>query len=112
MCKKSGFSQEWEDRYCKESQLTSWPWTDLVSLVFRHCKKVVPGGKVFELGCGAGPNYPFFQSLSMDYYAVEGSKTIVNLLHKKYPNLKNKVIVGDFTKKKELFPCSKYRYYC
>jgi len=33
----------------------------------------------------------------MDYYAIEGSATIVRQLHKRYPELADKVKVGDFT---------------
>lgn len=92
-----GFSEQWDDIYKKREQLTSWPWSDLVSLLFNHCKDVITGGVVLELGCGAGPNIPFIQSLGMEYYGVEGSSTIVDNLHQKYPELKNKVMIGDFT---------------
>ena len=94
----SSFSKEWEDVYRKELQLTSWPWSSLVSLVCRYCKdSIISNGVVFELGCGYGPNIPFIQSLGMDYYGVEGSATVVSKLHQKYKELKDKVVVGDFT---------------
>jgi len=57
--------------------------------------------KVLELGCGAGANIPFFKSLGIDYYAIEGSECIVKNLHSLYPDLKQKIITGDFTKKIE-----------
>jgi SAM-dependent methyltransferase len=53
--------------------------------------------KVLELGCGAGANIPFFTSLEADYYAVEGSRSIVGKLHNKFPQLKNNIFVGDFS---------------
>ena len=94
----SGFSKEWNNVYQEELQITSWPWSDLVSLVHRYCKdQIISKGAVFELGCGAGPNIPFIQSIGMDYYGVEGSEIIVNNLHQKFPNLKEKVKIGDFT---------------
>jgi len=97
--KNKGFSSEWEDVYKKRSQLTSWPWTDLVSLVYRYCKDVIKHGKgvVLELGCGAGPNIPFIKSLGMTYYGIEGSEAIVDSLHEKFPELNSQVVVGDFT---------------
>jgi len=94
-----GFSKEWDVIYHKGQQLTIWPWSDVVSLLHRYCKDaIMQEGKVLELGCGAGPNIPFFQSLKLDYYGIEGSATAVNILHLKYPELKDKVMVDDFTK--------------
>ena len=49
------------------------------------------GGRVLELGCGAGANIPFFLALGMDYYAIEGSPTIVKQLHKRYADLADKI---------------------
>tara|TARA_B100000795_G_scaffold270018_1_gene261908 strand:- start:3674 stop:4351 length:678 start_codon:yes stop_codon:yes gene_type:complete len=96
----SGFSEEWDEIYIKNQQLTSWPWSDLVSLVYRHCASAVSkNGQVFELGCGAGPNIPFIQSIGMNYYGVEGSYDIVKKLHKKFPELIERIFLGDFTKK-------------
>ena len=97
--KNKGFSPEWENVYKKRSQLTSWPWTDLISLVYRYCKDTIEykNGVVLELGCGAGPNIPFIKSLGMVYYGIEGSKAIVDSLHEKFPELNSQVVAGDFT---------------
>ena len=96
---RNSFSEQWEEIYSNHEQLTSWPWSDLVSLIYCHCEDLIKqGGIVLELGCGSGPNIPFFKSLGMDYYGVEGSETVVDLVHKKYPELREKVITGDFTK--------------
>ena len=94
----SGFSKEWDQIYDKSLQLNSWPWSDLVSLVFVNCKDIIMRrGSVFELGCGSGPNIRFFESLGVDFYGVEGSEVVVQNLYKKYPELKNKITVGDFS---------------
>jgi SAM-dependent methyltransferase len=93
-----GFSSEWEKRYAESTHLSVWPWSDIVSLVHRHCKPIIAGGgRVYELGCGAGANIPLFLSLGLDYYAIEGSATIVDQLHKRYPELSSNILVGDFT---------------
>lgn len=96
----NGFSKEWDEIYKLNQQLTSWPWSDLISLIYRHCKDAISNrGVIFELGCGAGPNIPFIQSIGMDYYGVDGSKSVVQKLHKTFPKLKEKIVVGDFTRK-------------
>ena len=78
-----GFSKEWDSVYKSGNQLSIWPWTKLVSLVYRYVKPV-PNMKVLELGCGAGANIGFFQALNVDYYAIEGSWSMVEKLQKKY----------------------------
>lgn len=91
-------SDEWEERYAQGTHLSIWPWSDLVSLVYRNCQDLVrEHGKVLELGCGAGANIPLFVHLGLDYHAVEGSATIVQTLRERYPQLAGKIAVGDFT---------------
>lgn len=94
-----GFSNEWEQRYLNNTHLSIWPWSDIVSLVHRHCNHLINAEdiKVLEFGCGAGANIPLFLSLGMKYFAVEGSPTIVKQLHDRYPELREQISVGDFT---------------
>ena len=92
-----GFSQEWEQRYKENTHMSIWPWSDLVSLVYRYGSCPFEGKRVLELGCGAGANIPFFKALGVEYYAVEGSETIVDQLHGRFPELKNNICTADFT---------------
>lgn len=94
-----GFSHEWEQRYAENTHLSVWPWSDIVSLVHRHCKPIIAagGGHVLELGCGAGANIPLFRALGMNYYAIDGSPSIVKQLHQRYPDLIVQILTGDFT---------------
>lgn len=91
------FSQEWEDRYQQNTHLSIWPWSDVVSFVMRHFRSKETSFRVLELGCGAGANIPFFLSLGAEYFAIEGSETIVNTLHKRFPELTQNIVVDDFT---------------
>ena len=93
------FSKEWEQSYMDNTHLSTWPWSDIVSLVHRHCKLLIAtgNGRILELGCGAGANIPLFISLGMDYYAIEGSQAIVAHLHYRYPEIASNILVGDFT---------------
>jgi len=94
-----GFSREWEQRYAENTHMSVWPWSDIVSLVHRHCKSIIVAGRgrVLELGCGAGANIPLFRALGLDYFAIEGSPTIVKQLHQRYPDLAGQIVIGDFT---------------
>ena len=92
------FSIEWDHCYRDRKQLSIWPWTDLVSHVMRYAKPGSANHRVLELGCGAGANIPFFEWLGVEYFAIEGSSTIVYQLHERFPHLQEKIVAGDFTK--------------
>lgn len=92
------FSHEWNEAFKNATHLSVWPWSDLVSHVMRHAQPVNPEYKVLELGCGAGANIPFFRWLKVDYSAVEGSPAIVEKLWERFPDLKEKIVVADFTR--------------
>ncbi|MCX5796581.1 MAG: class I SAM-dependent methyltransferase [Elusimicrobia bacterium] len=92
-----GFSKEWDDRYRENTQMSIWPWSDLVSYVRRYAAPKGASFKVLELGCGAGANIPFFRHLGVDYYAIEGSEFIVRKLWEAFPDYKARIVTGDFT---------------
>ena len=94
-----GFSSGWDSTYRTGQHMSEWPWSDLVSLVHRHAKPENGYRRVLELGCGAGANIPFLQSLGMDYCAVEGSSFIVARLRARFPEIAANIVVGDFTQK-------------
>ena len=90
------FPKEWDRRYRQHSDMSVWPWSDVVSYVMRHVhsqKKLC----VLEIGCGAGANIPFLLSLGYKYYGIEGSPTIVAKLKKRFPSIKKNIVAGDFT---------------
>ena len=91
------FAEEWDKCYADNAQMSIWPWSDLVSLVMRHGRPFSPATRILEIGCGAGANIPFFLSLGVDYYAVEGSPFVVARLQEKYPELSSKIAAADFT---------------
>ncbi len=92
------FSPSWDDTYREMRHWSVWPWSDLVSYTLRYARPEDGFRRVLELGCGAGANIPFFGKIGMDYAAVEGSAFIVARLCEMFPNLKDKIAVGDFTK--------------
>ncbi|HET7086172.1 MAG TPA: class I SAM-dependent methyltransferase [Rhizomicrobium sp.] len=90
------FSREWDTAY-KGKQRAIWPWSDMVSYVNRYARPADGFRRVLEMGCGAGANIPFFVQQGMDYYSIEGSPTIVARLHEAFPELRARILVGDFT---------------
>jgi SAM-dependent methyltransferase len=91
------FSPEWDALYRANEHLSVWPWTDLVSYVQRYARPSQGFVIVLELGCGAGSIIPFFLSLEVDYWAIEGSTSIVKSVIENYPALSNNIKVADFT---------------
>ena len=87
----------WDKTYRQNRHLSIWPWSDLVSYVMRYAKPATDKVRVLELGCGAGANIPFFDSLGVNYFSIESSNTIVTSLHKRFPQLTEQIVVGDFT---------------
>lgn len=90
------FSTEWDTRYSENTHLSVWPWSDLVSYFNRYAKPFSSETKVLEIGFGAGANIPFFRALNVDYSGIEGSQTICSTVCKSFPELKDKLYVGDF----------------
>ena len=93
------FSQEWEETYKKKLHQSIWPWSDLISYVMRYSRPTRRDFRVLELGCGAGANIPFFKKLGAQYFGIDGSRSVIKMLKRRFPDLRNNLIVGDFTKK-------------
>jgi SAM-dependent methyltransferase len=91
------FSSEWESLYSKQEHLSIWPWSDLVSFVMRYARPTGPAFRVLEIGVGAGANIAFFRNLNVDYYAVDGSESIVRELKKRYADWADRFMAVDFT---------------
>lgn len=92
------FSNEWDGIYRKKEQMSSWPWSDLISLVHRHCDLLISNkGNVLELGCGAGANIPFFKALGVNYFGIDGSEAVINHVKERHPELQQQIICEDFT---------------
>lgn len=91
------FSREWDQLFRANKHISVWPWSDLVSYVNRYAKPADGFRRVLELGCGVGANLPFFLKQGFDYFALEGSNAAVTRLHEAYPDLGERIRVGDFT---------------
>ena len=92
------FSAAWDTAFQASTHISVWPWSDLVSYVNRYAKAPDGYQRILELGCGVGANIPFFLRSGVDYCAVEGSQAAVARLHEAYPQLREKVVLGDFTR--------------
>ena len=72
------FSNEWNKLYLNNTNMSIWPWSELISLYYnnfsiKNKKKI----KILELGCGAGANIPFFTKLNADYYGLMAAKQLL-----------------------------------
>jgi SAM-dependent methyltransferase len=91
------FSPEWDMAYRAGRQMGEWPWSDLVSLVYRHARPSEGYRRVLELGPGSGANIPLFLSLGVEYCAIEGSTFMVERLRARFSRIAANIVVGDFT---------------
>jgi len=64
----------------------------------RYARPEAPDYRVLEIGCGAGANIPFFKNLGVQYFAIEGSETIVTKLREQFPEFKGNIVIDDFTR--------------
>ena len=72
------YSKQWDNVYQQGSNLSIWPWSDLVSYVYRHVPIAGRESKVLEIGFGAGANIPFFRKLGVSYLGIEGSDSMTH----------------------------------
>ena len=94
----TGFSAEWDGAYAiSAASAPAWPFSDLVRLMHRHGSRLAPGSVVLELGFGAGANIPFLVSLGFEYWGIEGSEHAVVEARSRFPDIGERLIVGDFT---------------
>lgn len=90
------FSDEWDKTYSQKQNMSTWPWSDLVSYVSRYVS-LKQNLRVLELGFGVGANIPFFIENEFDYHGIEGSQAGVDFVLSNFPDLSHKIIRGDFT---------------
>ena len=92
------FSKEWNIRYKNNTHMSVWPWVDLISNFMKYYHPKKSKVNILELGCGAGANIPFFLSTKAEYFGIDGSQIIIKNLKKRFPDIKNNLVVGDFAK--------------
>ncbi len=92
------FDQAWEKLiYKKNKQINKYPYDWVVSSTNKYILKK-PNLIALDLGSGIGNNVSFLYDYGFKkIHAIEGSKTAVNLLKKKFKNNKKiKIIYKDF----------------
>ena len=94
------FSQAWDNAYRHGDAATPvWPFSDLVRLVYRTQSWLPEDARILEVGFGSGANCRLALELGMDYTGIEGSVHAVNAAIKRFPQLNEKLVCGDFTHK-------------
>ena len=96
------FSRAWNDVYASGREQIKWPWSDVVSLVTRHCGNIAHKD-VLELGCGSGANIPFFVSAGANYHGIEGSHIACDELKEKYTPFQARLACKDFTEQQPFY---------
>lgn len=89
------FSLDWDLYYTKDRGIGTAIYPNFEKLVAFF---VSDAAKMLELGAGAGGEIPFFRRLRFGYHGIDGSSESIALLQKHFPELSDKLAVGDFTK--------------
>lgn len=92
------YSNIWDDRYINLGKVNRFPWSDLIAYVIRYARPDNESYKILELGGGIGTNFPFFESLGVEYFSIDGCEEAVRIAKQKFPRFKDNIVCGDFTK--------------
>ena len=96
-------AENWDAAYLANTQMSVWPWSDLISYVNKFAINLPVGTNLLELGFGAGANLPFFLSLSkLNYYGIEQSEKAFEFVCRKFPTIASQLRCGKITE--NLFP--------
>ena len=96
------FDPLWEQRYAENPEYRNWyPWSEVVSFIFRHAPRDRPRSQVavLEIGCGTGNNLWFAAREGFRVAGIDGSKTAIEFARRRQANdgLTGDFYVGDFT---------------
>lgn len=94
------FDGTWEALYSQDQQINRYPWTEVVSFIFRHkpdCAR--KNTNILEVGCGTAPNIAFLAEEGFNAFGLDASPSAIKagqaLLEKR--GLMAELSVGDFT---------------
>ena len=97
----SSFDETWQKIYQDGLQLNKYPWSDVVSFVFRNRPRLPQDQvSVLEVGCGSGPNLQFLAAEGFRTFGIDASPAAVEVARQRLQakNLSAEVSVGDFTR--------------
>lgn len=95
----TSFDEAWQRTYAQGRQLNKYPWSDVVSFVFRNKPDRPPAEvSILEVGCGSGPNLQFLAAEGFRAFGVDASAAAVGVATERLAarGLTAEVTVGDF----------------
>jgi len=99
----TSFGKRYDKIYKNGLQKTVWPWTSVVTILYKLKKNLNPNAKILELGCGIGTNIKLIQSLGYEFYGIDFSNFAIQEVLKVHPELSSALKTADFTKKISFF---------
>ena len=102
------FGKRYNEVYKSGLQNSIWPWSSVVSLLHKLDQKIKGKVNLLEIGPGMGANINLIKSLNYDYYGIEFSSFAVEKIIHAHPDLSEKIVAGDFTKKINYFGNKKF----
>ena len=92
----------WDQIYQAGGQLNRYPFSSVVTYLYRNAPRDRPRSEVriLEIGCGAGNNLWFAAREGFDVTGIDGSATVIDFANSRFAEdgLRGTFLVGDFTK--------------
>ena len=96
----TSFDDTWQKTYLEGQQLNKYPWSDVVSFVFRHRPRRPPAEvSILEIGCGSGPNLFFLAAEGFRAFGLDASAAAIDVARERLAakGLAAETVVGDFS---------------
>jgi len=95
------FDPIWENIYADGKQLNLYPYSGVVSFVFRYRTQVGHADRlrILEIGCGAANNLWFAAREGHEVFGIDASSSAIEFAKNRFDaeNLEGTFITGDFT---------------
>ncbi|MEM6849300.1 MAG: class I SAM-dependent methyltransferase [Pseudomonadota bacterium] len=98
----TGYDTIWDEIYGRGEQLNRYPFSSVVTFLFRHAPRTKPRGdtKILEIGCGAGNNLWFAAREGFAVSGLDASEAALDYARTRFAQdgLSAELVTGDFTK--------------
>ena len=70
----------WQDKYAAGQEVMKYPADHIVRFYFHYLRRNIPGGRIFDYGCGSANNCIFFMQQGYEVYGVDTAETSLAMI--------------------------------